>query len=57
MLHIATSVAIIIVGLLLALVLSAPSDVRVFGWVAVAIGVLGLVSRVWIARQGNQRRR
>jgi hypothetical protein len=43
------SVGLVILGLLLALVLDVPSTLRVYGWVLVGVGVLGLASRYAIA--------
>jgi hypothetical protein len=51
------SIAMIVLGLLLALVLDASADVRAFGWVAVGVGVLGLLALAWMGRPGNGRQR
>jgi hypothetical protein len=52
------SVVVVVIGLLLALVYDAAGDMRVFGWVLVVIGLLGLVARSWLAhqRRDGQRR-
>ncbi len=44
------SVGLIVIGLLLGLVLHSSAEMRLFGWIVVAIGVLGLVARWWLAR-------
>jgi hypothetical protein len=45
------SIGLVVVGLLLALVLDASGEMRVFGWVVVVVGVLGLAARRWLAGQ------
>jgi hypothetical protein len=54
------SVAVIVIGLLLGFFLRASGEMRIFGWILVGVGVLGLVARSWIARlrddQSRQRR-
>jgi hypothetical protein len=49
------SVVVVVIGLLLALVLGRAGDIRVFGWVLVAVGLLGVISRWLIARQRDDR--
>jgi hypothetical protein len=49
------SVVVVLIGLLLALVLGRAGDMRAFGWVLVAVGLLGVVSRWLIARQRDDR--
>jgi hypothetical protein len=50
LIQLVVSIALIAVGLITALVLNVPGDMRVFGWVLVGVGVLGLVLRSVIAR-------
>jgi hypothetical protein len=45
-----TSAGLVVIGLLLALLMDATDDVRLYGWVVVGVGVLGLASRWWMAR-------
>jgi membrane protein DedA with SNARE-associated domain len=54
--HIVASVGVILLGLALALVLDTGNDLRIFGWLVVVIGVLGLLSRWVISAQENKRR-
>jgi hypothetical protein len=49
------SVVVVLIGLLLALVLGRAGDMRAFGWVLVAVGLLGVVSRWLIPRQRDDR--
>jgi hypothetical protein len=44
------SVFLIAIGLLVGLVIDVPADIRLFGWILVGVGVLGLASRWWMAR-------
>jgi hypothetical protein len=55
--HVVASLAVIVMGLALALVLGDGGDIRLFGWLLVVIGVLGLISRWVISRQGDARGR
>ncbi len=57
MVHLIASIAVILTGLALALVLDGGDDIRLFGWLLVAIGVLGLISRWVISMQGDAHRR
>jgi hypothetical protein len=50
------SVALIVIGLWLALLSGAAAEMRVFGWFVAGLGVLGLVFRVYLARQRNRSR-
>ena len=42
------STILLVVGLALALWVDS-GDVRIFGWILAAVGVLGFVSRAWLA--------
>jgi hypothetical protein len=44
------SVAVLVIGLLIAFVLEAAADLRIFGWLLIVVGLLGLASRVLLAR-------
>ena len=44
------SVAVLVIGLLIAFVLKAAADLRIFGWLLIVVGLLGLASRVLLAR-------
>jgi uncharacterized membrane protein len=47
------SVALIVIGLVLALIVSvdeSTSDMRIYGWVLVAVGLLGVLARFMIFR-------
>jgi hypothetical protein len=44
------SIAVLVIGLILALVVDVAADLRFYGWVLVGIGVLGLVIRWTMAR-------
>ena len=48
--HVVVSVCLVVVGLLVALVLRAPADIHVFGWILSGVGLFGLVSTVVLAR-------
>lgn len=50
------SVALIMIGLFVAVRADA-SDLRIFGWVVVGVGVLGLLARWWLARLNAGRSR
>src|SRR4051812_28585471 len=49
------SVSLIVVGLIVAVVLDASAEMRLFGWVLFGVGVLGLVLRWVVARMREQR--
>ena len=49
------SVAVLVIGLLIAFVLEAAADLRMFGWLLIVIGLLGLASRVLLARLRDRR--
>ena len=42
---------VVVGGLLLALVFDSAGGYRSFGWMFVVLGVLGLLSRLWVARR------
>ena len=44
------SVTVLVIGLLIAFVLEAAADLRIFGWLLIVVGLLGLASRVLVAR-------
>ena len=48
--QLAASVGLIVIGLLLGLCTRGGADMRLYGWILVGVGVLGLVARSWIAR-------
>jgi hypothetical protein len=50
------SISLIIIGLLVAVVFDAAAEMRLFGWVLVGIGVLGLVLRWAVARMQRDAR-
>ena len=50
------SVALIVVGLWLALLSGAAAEMRLFGWVVAGLGVLGLVFRTLMTRQRDRSR-
>jgi hypothetical protein len=47
------SVGLIVVGLVIALGADTAGEMRIFGWVLAGVGVLALVMRWVIARQGG----
>jgi hypothetical protein len=49
------SVGLIVTGLILAIVVRADPDYRIFGWILVGVGVLGLIARSVIARLRDHR--
>jgi hypothetical protein len=55
MVHFVASGAVVLMGLALALLLGADSNIRMFGWLLVVIGLLGFVSRWVISVQSNKR--
>jgi hypothetical protein len=46
---------LIATGLYVALVADVDDDLRLFGWLLVGMGVLGLVLRFWLARMRERR--
>jgi hypothetical protein len=54
-LHLAASIIVILAGLYLGLVADTVGEMRVFGWALAAVGVVGLVSRWFIARATDRR--
>jgi hypothetical protein len=56
MLQLVVNVIVIVMGLVLALFLDAPGEMRIFGWFVAAIGVVGLGARAAIIRRGSGRR-
>jgi hypothetical protein len=59
MIQLVVSAAIIVAGLVIALLLNTAGDMRIFGWILAGIGVFGLLSRALIQRadQDPPRRR
>jgi hypothetical protein len=51
LIQLAATVAVIAIGLVLALVLNTSGDMRFFGWLLVAVGAGGLAARWFIALQ------
>jgi hypothetical protein len=49
------SVSLVVVGLLVAVVLDVSAEMRLFGWVLLGVGVLGLVLR-WVVARMQERR-
>jgi hypothetical protein len=49
------SAGLVVTGLLLALLMQTSADMRVYGWILVGIGLLGLASRSWMARLRDDR--
>jgi hypothetical protein len=49
------SVSLLVVGFIVAVVLEASAEMRLFGWVLFGVGVLGLVLRWVVARMREQR--
>jgi hypothetical protein len=47
------TIAVMVVGLVLATVIGS-GDIRIFGWILVGVGVLGLLARWVIARLGGE---
>jgi hypothetical protein len=54
--QLAVSVALIVVGLIIAMVVDVARDFRLFGWILVAVGMLGLGIRAFVAGRGPGRR-
>jgi hypothetical protein len=48
------SVALIVIGLWLALLSGAAAEMRLFGWVLAGLGALGFVFRAIVARQHDR---
>ena len=49
------STVVLAIGLYVALLADDAGELRVFGWVLVAIGLLGLLVRWWMARVASER--
>jgi hypothetical protein len=49
------SIALIVVGVAVGLVVETSRDMHIFGWVLVGVGVLALLTR-WLISQQNQGR-
>jgi hypothetical protein len=49
--QLAISVALLVVGVIFALLMDIPNDFRFFGWLLIGCGVFGLLTRWYIARQ------
>jgi hypothetical protein len=50
------SIVLIVIGLWLALLVDKAGDMRIFGWVVVGVGVLGLILRRYVAGQRDRLR-
>ena len=55
MVQLAASIILIVIGLAFALVLDIARDMQIFGWVLAVLGVLGIVTRVLVARARDGR--
>jgi hypothetical protein len=55
MIQVVASVVVMVLGLVLALLVDIPGDMRLFAWILVALGAFGLVSRWMISRQRDDR--
>ena len=53
--HTIVSLCVIASGLLLAAVLGATTEVRIYGVILVGIGVLALLAQAWLGRQRTDR--
>jgi hypothetical protein len=51
------SIGLIVIGLFLVNVDDSPSDMRVYGWIVLALGVFGLLLRFLISRIGRDQDR
>jgi amino acid permease len=49
------SIAVLVIGLGIGFLADVGDDMRFFGWLLAAIGVVGLLSQAWIAGQGGPR--
>jgi hypothetical protein len=54
--QIVAGVALILIGLYVAVVADTSADMRVYGWFIVGAGVLGLISWFVFTRRGTRRR-
>jgi len=53
--HIVASTVVLVSGLYVALLADDAGELRVFGWMLVAIGLLGLLLRWWMVRVTSDR--
>jgi uncharacterized membrane protein len=53
--HIVASTVVLASGLYVALLADDAGELRVFGWMLVAIGLLGLLLRWWMVRVASDR--